>query len=334
MTKPGNGDADYSKIPCQTWRHEKWIGHQFGRWTVIGIEPFLSPNGSVQVRVRCSCPKQTERVSTLTVLKQGISTSCGCWRNEMSSKRNAADLAGKKFGHLIANFPTEKRREHDHSIIWNCTCDLCGSIREVSATELLTGSANRCRACAAKHAIEKQRAAITIYKTPQELRIITIFRGMRRRCYCKSDRDYLKYGGRGITIYQGWLDNPMTFIKWSLENGYNDGLSIDRIDVNGPYAPWNCRWADAMTQANNRRCNVFIDTIGGRFTASECSRITGKTVSFFTRRPDLGKMFMDDFFRRRDPTLLDPLVSWKYKHSMETEFPEVIEYMEKFAHCK
>lgn len=93
-------------------------------------------------------------------------------------------------------------------------------------------------------------------------RIYRIYRGMKSRCFCKSDYHYKWYGAKGITICQEWLDDFMSFYNWSLENGYKDNLSIDRIDVNGNYEPSNCRWIDHKTQCNNRHNSHYIEING------------------------------------------------------------------------
>lgn len=82
-------------------------------------------------------------------------------------------------------------------------------------------------------------------------RLYKLWCSMRHRCNTKSDSNYHKYGAKGIKVCDEWNKNFMSFYNWSISNGYQDNLSIDRIDNNKGYSPDNCRWLTMLQQMNN-----------------------------------------------------------------------------------
>lgn len=105
----------------------------------------------------------------------------------------------------------------------------------------------------------------------KQTRLYRIFASMKTRCINPKNKGYKNYGERGIAICEEWLSNFHIFEKWSISNGYQENLSIDRIDVNGNYSPQNCRWCSKTEQANNMRSNVFISAFGEIKTIAQWS---------------------------------------------------------------
>lgn len=105
-------------------------------------------------------------------------------------------------------------------------------------------------------------------------RLYGIWAGMKHRCTNEKHSSYIHYGGRGIAICDEWLDF-LSFRSWALSNGYEDELSLDRIDNDGNYCPENCRWVSLEAQANNKRGTVRYSYRGGLFTIAELSEISG-----------------------------------------------------------
>ena len=121
-------------------------------------------------------------------------------------------------------------------------------------------------------------------------RLYSIWTNMKTRCCNESATDYDKYGGRGIGICDEWINDYLAFKNWALSNGYDETLSIDRIDVNGPYSPQNCRWANAKTQANNRTNTIFVTAHNQTHSLSEWSSLSG--VRYHTLYARLFKLHM------------------------------------------
>lgn len=129
-------------------------------------------------------------------------------------------------------------------------------------------------------------------------RIYNIYICMKERCYNPNSPSYKNYGGRGIEVCEEWANNFEAFYEWSIENGYQDSLTIDRINNDDDYSPTNCRWVGRFTQANNTRKNRFIEYHGEIHTVSEWSRITGIPRSTINARLNRG-LKAEDIMKRR-----------------------------------
>lgn len=89
--------------------------------------------------------------------------------------------------------------------------------------------------------------------TPMNYRIFSVWTFMLERCYNPKHDAYKYYGAKGVTVCDDWREDFMTFHDWALANGYQDDLTLDRIDPCGNYCPDNCRWTTWDVQAKNKR---------------------------------------------------------------------------------
>ena len=103
---------------------------------------------------------------------------------------------------------------------------------------------------------------IKMVKVNSQTNLYHVWSSMKDRCRNKNNKYYERYGGRGISICEQWKEDFEEFKKWSYENGYTEGLSIDRRDNDGNYTPDNCRWVDQTTQNRNKSNVVWIELEG------------------------------------------------------------------------
>ena len=188
------------------------------------------------------------------------------------------DLAGKKFGRLTA-IEIVGLDKHHHAI-WRCACD-CGGEKLVERYSLTRGSVRSC-GC-----LPRELNKTGDYRRTHGMwgtRIYRIWKNMKTRCNNPNGKDWKDYGGRGITVCEEWQHNFQAFYDWSMANGYNDDLSIDRIDCDKGYSPDNCRWTDATTQANNKHNNHLITINGVTKTCMAWIKDTGISRSTFYQR--------------------------------------------------
>lgn len=175
------------------------------------------------------------------------------------------DLTNQKFGRLTAIKDVGKDKSGHR--MWECVCD-CGTTKVLSVCHLNSGAVRSC-GCLLTERNVKYNKETKIKHGLRNSSIYAIWRGIKRRTAVNSTHNYKDYGGRGIFMHQEWYDSFESFYLWATSHGYQEGLSIDRIDNNGPYTPDNCRWVNEKTQANNRRNNRLVEFNGKTQTLSQ-----------------------------------------------------------------
>lgn len=101
------------------------------------------------------------------------------------------------------------------------------------------------------------------------------WKNMRQRCLNPNNNAYPRYGGRGIKVCDQWVNDFKAFHDWSLGNGYDENLELDRMDNNGDYSPDNCRFTTTVENCNNQRRNVKYQFNGELLSLPQISRLTG-----------------------------------------------------------
>lgn len=181
------------------------------------------------------------------------------------------DLKSKRFGRLIVVKQTGRNK---NGKLWLCRCD-CGKEKEVPTKYLTSGDTKSCGCYRKECEIKNLSQFWGKIKTHglSKTRIYQTWADMKDRCNNPNNNAYDSYGGRGIRVCDEWIIDFMNFYNWAMKNGYNDTLTIDRINVNGNYEPKNCRWVSWKIQGNNRRTTRKITIYGETKTAYEFEQL-------------------------------------------------------------
>lgn len=133
---------------------------------------------------------------------------------------------------------------------------------------------------------KRDRCSVCRYKDAHRMtasRIWRIWKGMKERVKNKDDKNY---GGRGVDMDPRWLDFKV--FHQDMSQGYRDDLTIERMDVNKGYWPWNCRWASNMEQQSNKRNNRTLCFRGQEIHLAELCRVTGLSRGILSPRLNAG----------------------------------------------
>lgn len=166
---------------------------------------------------------------------------------------NKIDLTGRPFGRWVVI--EEAGRDGSGAVMWKCRC-ACGTEKTVHGPNLLHGRSTSCgcrsREVTAARSRTHGQVGTPLYKS---------WADMISRTTRPTDPEFHNYGGRGITACPQWIQSFEAFAR-DMGPTYREGLTLERVDVNGPYSPENCSWATRKAQARNKRSTVRVEFRG------------------------------------------------------------------------
>lgn len=222
---------------------------------------------------QCDCGKLCE--ATATLVKSGLKKSCGCKHYEMvSEKLKSEDLTGQRFGRLtVIRWLPVSERGKGNSRPWLCKCD-CGNFTQSTGNALKNGNKISCGCLHAEYS--KSRKLTHVTHNSSHTKLYHVWMTMKDRCLNPNSKSYKRYGARGITICNEWLDFD-AFKRWALENGYDENAdyykcTIERVNNNEGYFPENCIWDDMKVQRRNQECVKLYEYQGKRMIITDWAK--------------------------------------------------------------
>lgn len=219
--------------------------------------------------------------------------------------RKRIDLTGQRFGKLVVVQRIEK--PESRRTMWKCICD-CGKEHSVTQEHLSSGHTKSCGCLKKKYNISDKR-------------IFSIWMNMKARCDKPNRKDRKYYYEKGITYCVDWKDYSL-FEKWALENGYEDNLTLDRIDDTGNYEPSNCQWITFAEQQKRKSGNTWITHDGQTKTLSDWAREFDVHPATLKSRLDLGYSFEEALLKKKRINKTSIVVDYKGEKMSITQLSE------------
>jgi len=165
---------------------------------------------------------------------------------------------GQKFGYFTFSGKINKTNDGRYA---ECVC-VCGKKCSRKLILLVRGKIKSCGCMKSKGtSVGLLKHGCSRMNGGKKHPLYGVWSGMKQRCQNENNPEYKNYGGRGITVCDYFLIFS-NFYEWSINNGWEKGLTLERSDNNGSYTPDNCRWAPMSIQQRNKRTNVIISAFG------------------------------------------------------------------------
>lgn len=178
---------------------------------------------------------------------------------------NVLEVTGEEVG-VVKKYPGKRDRSR---LKIPCRCLICGKEKLIDKYKIETLKSCGCTRHI-KHPGDK-----SVTHGDSKTNLYKRWLGIRKRC---NDLSYEDYGGRGIKICEEWDTNYLAFKEWSLANGFEKNLTIERIEVNGDYTPENCKWIPKAEQSKNTRRNRIVTIFGENMILEDAIRRYGGGV--------------------------------------------------------
>jgi len=234
------------------------------RCNMLTVVSFSHVNeGRAYWNCKCDCGDEVV-IPTNRLRGKKAAKSCGCLQR--------SSLVGMRFNRLLVIESTGRKKNGNY--IWLCKCD-CGETVEVAGSSLTSGATQSCGCLNWDNRNKHGMTGTSLYM---------VWDSFKRRCRDPNHDAYKNYGGRGIYVCDEWKEDFLVFYEWARESGYEEGLSIDRIDNDGPYCKSNCRWATMKEQANTRRNSILLAINGEEKNLAEWAELYNLHVKTLYKR--------------------------------------------------
>ena len=168
------------------------------------------------------------------------------------------DMTGQKFGRLQVHSYAGYGR-------WNCVCS-CGAWHEVIRSALIDGLTQSCGCLNQERRIAKAKYGVSVSRIPEYF----VWSMIVQRCTNRRNKDWRRYGGRGITVCKRWRKFAGFFSDMGRRPSPQH--TLERRNNDQGYSPKNCYWASRYQQMNNRSNNVVLEHDGFLGTRAEWAR--------------------------------------------------------------